>query len=376
MCAIEAGKRHKNVLILDHANKAGQKILLSGGGQCNVTNLSLSENEFLSQNRHFPISALKRFSQHDTISLLQKHGITTCEREHGRLFCEKSAQDIVNMLLKECKESNVAIKKSCGSLKVEKRELFRVWSKNESYTCNSLVIATGGMSFQIKSGLGFGYNIARQFNINVVRIKAGLVPLTYGNDDSKIFSELSGIAIDAVASSKKQYFRENILFTHRGLSGPAILQVSSYWEQGDTIEIDLMPNIDLCDYLKQRKLKRPKASIISILAELAPKRLVEKICLNNLVVNKPINQFPDKEIIKIAGLFKNWSFKPNGTEGYRTAEVTVGGVDTNELSSKTMESKKVEGLYFIGEVVDVTGNLGGYNLQWAWSSGYCAGQFV
>ncbi len=375
MCAIEAGKREKAVLILDHADKVGKKIVLSGGGRCNFTNLHISPNEYISQNRYFCISALKRFTQHDIISFIQKHGIEHHEREHGRLFTSRSAQDIVNVLLKECNKHKVNIIKECGTLNVKKNGTFNVHSGKGTYSSESLVIATGGMSFQKKSGLGFGYNIARQFSLNVVEPYAGLVPFTYNRDDAKCFSSLPGIFVNAAVTYRENSFRENILFTHRGLSGPAILQISSYWNQGEAINIDLLPDQDLFSHLKQKRDKKPKAGIISIVSEMLPKRLVEKICENS-VNTKPIRQFSDKELKDVSEMFKNRSFKPNGTEGYRTAEVTVGGVNTNELSSKTLESKNVKGLYFIGEVVDVTGHLGGYNLQWAWSSGFCAGQFV
>ena len=375
MCSIEAKRRGKTVLILEHSDKVGEKILLSGGGRCNFTNLHISTKEYISQNRHFCISSLKRFSQYDIISLIQKHGIEYHEREHGRLFTDNSAKDIVNILLKECNKPHVSIIKRCGAINVKKDETFTVFSKKGTYNTQSLVIATGGMSFQKKSGLGFGYNIARQFGLDVIKPYAGLVPFTYNRDDAVLFSTLAGIFVDATVTFRENSFRENILFTHRGLSGPAILQISSYWNQGDTIRINLLPDQDLFLLLRQKREKRPKAAIISIIAEMLPKRLVEKMC-ESRVNTKQISQFSDKELKDISELFDNMTIRPNGTEGYRTAEVTVGGVNTDELSSKTLESKKIKGLYFIGEVVDVTGHLGGYNLQWAWSSGFCAGQFV
>ena len=375
MCAIEAGRRGKTVLILDHADKAGEKIIISGGGRCNFTNLHVSPKEYISRNRHFCISALKRFSQYDIISLIQKHGIEYHEREHGRLFADKSAKNIVNLLLKECNIPNVNIIKRCGAINVKKNAIFKVYSGKGTHFAKSLVIATGGLSFQKKSEQGFGYNIARQFGLNVIKPYAGLVPFTYNRDDAKLFSTLAGIFVDATVTFRENSFRENILFTHRGLSGPAILQISSYWNQGETISINLLPDQNLFSHLKQKREKRPKATIISIIAEMLPKRLVEKL-LECKIKTKPIGQFSDKELKSISELFNNHEIRPNGTEGYRTAEVTVGGVNTDELSSKTLESKKIKGLYFVGEVVDVTGHLGGYNLQWAWSSGFCAGQFV
>ena len=375
MCAIEAGKRDKKVLVFDHSDKVGEKILLSGGGCCNFTNLHLNSSQYLSQNNHFCISALKRFNQYDILSMIQKHGISYHERELGRLFTNRSSQDIVNMLLKECRENNVTIIRECGTLTVKKSDLFLVRSKNRPFSSESLVIATGGMSFQEKEALGFGYNIAREFGINVTNLHPGLVPLTYSAEDLKVFKELAGIFVDSTVTCNMMSFRENILFTHRGLSGPAILQISSYWKGGDIININLAPDLDLFELLKQRKHENPKTVIKTILCELLPKRLIEALC-KTPCENKPVCNVTDRELKDIAHLFNNWEIQPNGTEGYRTAEVTAGGVDTKELSSKTLESRKIKGLYFIGEVVDVTGHLGGYNLQWAWSSGYCAGQFV
>lgn len=375
MCAIEAGKRNKKVLVFDYSDKAGKKILLSGGGACNFTNLHLNPNQYLSQNKHFCISALKRFNQYDILSMIQKHGISYHERELGRLFTNRLSQDIVNMLLKECGETDVTIIRKCGALTVKKSDLFLVRSKKHHFSSESLVIATGGMSFQEKGVLGFGYNIAREFGINVINLHPGLVPLTYSAEDLKVFKDLAGIFVDSTVTCNMMSFRENILFTHRGLSGPAILQISSYWKRGDIININLVPDLDLFEFLKQRKQEKPKTAAKTILCELLPKRLVETLCKNR-GENKPVCNVTDIELKDIARSFNNWEMQPNGTEGYRIAEVTAGGVDTKELSSKTLESRKIKGLYFIGEVVDVTGHLGGYNLQWAWSSGYCAGQFV
>lgn len=375
MCAIEAGRRSRRVLLLDHADKVGQKILISGGGRCNFTNLNVTPENYLSQNRHFCISALKRYTQHDFVALIRRHNIPYHEREDGQLFCDRSSQDIINMLLKECRDANVVLIKSCGSLKVKKDSLFYIGSNRERFSAGSLVIATGGLSFQKKEAIGFGYNIARQFGLNVVDLRPGLVPLRFNSKDIASFNDLAGISINAAVSCNNKCFKGGILFTHRGISGPPVLQISSYWDKDSYLVIDLIPDCDLYKLLEKQRCERPIVWLNTILSELLPKRLIERIG-RDIIKNRQINQFSDKELKEISYFLQHWKIKPGGTEGYRTAEITVGGVDTNELSSKTMESKKNNGLYFIGEAVDVTGHLGGYNLQWAWSSGYCAGQFV
>ena len=383
MCAIEAGKRGRNVLVLDHASKVAKKIRISGGGRCNFTNYYVSADNYLSANPHFCKSALSRYQYYDFLSLLADYDIPWHEREHGQLFCDRSANDIVQMLLSECKKYSVRIQLDChieaigneddsGTVDVNQ---FVIKSSCGQFSCRSLVIATGGLSVTRMGASDFGLRIAQQFGIAVSPTRPGLVPLTYNHKDSKRFKSLTGIALPAELSYGHQVFRENLLFTHKGISGPAVLQISSYWTGADPVHIKLLPELELFDWLLMQQQKQPKMMLKNILAQSFSKRLVECFCTGN-DTSKPINQYNNQELKTIAELFQNWRFWPQGTEGYRVAEVTVGGVDTQELSSKTMEVKKVPGLYFIGEVVDVTGHLGGYNFQWAWASGYTAGQFV
>lgn len=377
MCAIEAGKRGRKVIVLDHANKAGKKILMSGGGRCNFTNMEVSDDNYISHNPHFCKSALSRYTQWDFIALVKAHHIPYHERDLGQLFCKNSAKDILNMLLAECKKANVKIQLNCEIRKIDKkdRDIFIIDTTQGSYQAASLVIASGGLSIPKMCASPLGYKVADQFGHHLWPTTAGLVPFTLQPGDLARLAELSGISVASMVSNERIQFKENILFTHRGLSGPAILQISSYWRPGETINIDLLPEIDVTEYLKTRQSRQPNSKLKNVLAEILPKRLLP-VLLAQEITDRPLQEISHNDFKKIADLLQHWQIKPNATEGYRTAEVTLGGIDCNELSSKTMESSKVTGLYFIGELVDVTGWLGGYNFQWAWSSGWCAGQYV
>ncbi|MCE5274618.1 MAG: NAD(P)/FAD-dependent oxidoreductase [Deltaproteobacteria bacterium] len=377
MCAIEAGKRHRRVLVMDHAKAPGQKILLTGGGRCNFTNRSVAADHYVSHNPHFCKSALSRYTQWDFLSLVQKHHIAFCERAHGQLFCEGSSRDILNMLLAECEQAGVSFQLDAKIENIEQagEHLFLVRSSRASHACESLVVATGGLSIPSKGASPLGHEIAGQFHIKVWPPRAGLVPLTLQPGDKEKFSVLSGIAVEAVVSTRRESFCENLLFTHRGLSGPVILQMSLYWQPGEELTIDLLPGIDLAEALKEHKWQHPQRTVKSVLAEYLPKRLVVVMVRGDLA-ESPLKSLPDRALREISAQLRQWTIKPNNTEGYRTAEVTVGGVDCNAISSKTMEARDVAGLFFVGEVLDVSGSLGGYNLQWAWSSGWCAGQYV
>lgn len=377
MCAIEAGRRQRQVLVLDHANKAGKKILMSGGGKCNFTNYDISAENYLSSNPHFCKSALSRYSQWDFIALVEKHAIPYHEREHGQLFCNNSSKDILKLLLDECKQQQVSIRLNTEitSITQNQDKTFTVATGNKNYQAGSLVIATGGLSIPKMGATPFGYHVAEQFNLKVMPTRAGLVPFTLHDHDKEKYTPLSGIAIDALVTTKLKSFRENILFTHRGLSGPAILQASSYWSAGETIQVNLLPDTKLDDELVKIKQQHGQQKLKTFLYTLLPKRVINTLLIEELL-EKRVQEITNDQLLVIAELLHNWQIKPNGTEGYRTAEVTLGGVDCNEISSKTFETKNVPGLYFIGEVLDVTGWLGGYNFQWAWSSGWCAGQYV
>lgn len=376
MCAIEAGKRKRRVVVLDHSDKPGKKIMMAGGGRCNFTNMDLSHANFISYNPNFCKSAIKRFNQWDFIDLVIRYGIPYHEREHGQLFCDNSSKDILDMLLKECAKAGVSIRLKTEIEEIEALEEsgFRIKTDKEILTSASLVIATGGLSIPGAGASSLGYRVAEQFGIKVHPTRAGLVPFTLRPDEKERFSSLSGIAMDSIVSIGKKSFRENILFTHRGLSGPAILQISSYWQPGDIIRINLLPDANLADDLKENQKQRPQIKLKTFLAEYLPKRVVAAI-IHDEAAEKPLQEISHKKFNEIAAKIQDWNLKPNGTEGYRTAEVTCGGVDCDAISSKTMEAKAVPGLYFTGEVLDVTGWLGGYNLQWAWSSGWCAGQY-
>jgi len=374
MCAIEAGKRGRRVLVIDHANKAGKKILMSGGGRCNFTNLSIEPQNYLSHNPHFCKSALSRYSQWDFLSLVTRYQIPHHERAHGQLFCNDSARDILTMLLTECENADVVIKLDTSIDSISKSaDGFHLITSAGRFACQSLVVASGGLSIPKMGATPFGYKIAEQFGIPVRPTYAGLVPFTLQPEDKEKFSALSGIAVPCVVSNQKQHFAENVLFTHRGLSGPAILQISSYWRPGEKVEINLLPHSDLAQELKTQRQQKQKSKLKTVLEAHLPKRLLSCL-LSEQSLNTTLPDMSDKHIGQIAEQINCWTIKPNSTEGYRTAEVTCGGVDCDALSSQTMESKNVPGLYFIGEVVDVTGWLGGYNFQWAWSSGWCAGQ--
>lgn len=374
MCAITAGQRGRTVLVLDHANKVGKKILLSGGGRCNFTNRHTSPQNYLSANSHFCISALRRYTQTDFEKLVQKYHIPYHEKTLGQLFCTESAKAIVSLLLNEAREAQVEIRLETTIQSLEKAECFQLQTSQGRLTCESLVIASGGLSFPTMGASPFGYKVAEQFGLNVLPVRAALVPLTLHSHDLEKFAPLSGVSLEVIVSCKKQSFQEALLFTHRGLSGPAILQISSYWQPGDTLRINLLPEHDVLAFLTEKRLAHPKAELKTLLSELLPTRLAQLLC-EAYLPNKPLNQLNPKMLTAIAETLTVFPIKPNGTEGYRTAEVTLGGVDTEEISSKTFESKKVPGLYFIGEVLDVTGHLGGFNFQWAWSSGFCCGQF-
>lgn len=381
MCAIEAAKRQRHVLVLDHANKAGKKILMSGGGRCNFTNYDVTADNYISNNPHFCKSALSRFSQWDFIRMVEDYHIPYHEREHGQLFCDNSARDILNMLLTECQKHNVTIQLNSMINKVELKSdgTFCVdVQHNASFLhvcCQSLVVATGGLSIPKMCASPIGYQIAEQFGIKVRSTRAGLVPFTLQDKDKQRYSNLSGIAVNAIVRNQRQHFRENILFTHRGLSGPAILQISSYWVPGEAIFINLLPELNLLELLTKIRNEFPNKKLKTVLAQLLPKRLVSAF-IADAYLEQTLQHLSQNDIKIIADKLHNWSIKPNGTEGYRTAEVTLGGVDCDALSSKSLGAKKIKGLYFAGEVVDVTGWLGGYNFQWAWSSGWCAGQYV
>jgi predicted Rossmann fold flavoprotein len=373
MCALEAGKRGKTVLILDHAKKLAEKIRISGGGRCNFTNIHTSPANFLSQNPHFCKSPLSQYTPQDFIALIEKHKIKWHEKKLGQLFCDESSQQIIDMLQAECLNAGVTTLMGTKVSSVEKTEQgFRV---NNIFNCTSLVIATGGLSIPKIGATGLGYDIARQFGLNIIDTKAALVPLTFDDALLKQCKELSGLSVEANVMYGKTSFAEGLLFTHRGLSGPSILQISSYWNNGDMITIDLADGFDVAALLKDKKKSQPKQEIHNALGDIIPKRLAQQICEKNGYLGR-LADMTDKTLLAVATTVHYWPVKPSGTEGYRIAEVTLGGVDTNELSSKTMEAKKQPGLYFIGEVVDVTGHLGGYNFQWAWSSGFVAGQHV
>jgi predicted Rossmann fold flavoprotein len=375
MCAIESGKRGRSVLVLDHAGKIGKKIRISGGGRCNFTNINTFPTNFISGNPHFGKSALSRFTPRDFIALLEKHGVQYEEREEGQLFCVRDSGEIVKMLERESNDTGVNIILNCRIIDVKKEESFIISTDNGIFQSESLVIATGGLSYPEIGASGIGHKIAKQFGLKVTGMKPALVPFIFSPKDLKIFGELSGISIDGIIKCSKIEFRGSILFTHRGLSGPAILQISSYWKEGDTIVIDLLPGIDIFGIFIEKQQNKSKIDMHNLLSEFLPSRLA-KIWSTSNIQSKPVNQYNEKELKKIAHQIHNWEIKPDTTEDFKTAEVTLGGIDTSELSSKTMESKKVKGLYFTGEVLDVTGQLGGYNLHWAWASGFVAGQYA
>ncbi|APF07328.1 TPA: NAD(P)/FAD-dependent oxidoreductase [Legionella pneumophila] len=377
MCAIEASKRKRKVLVLDHANKAGKKILMSGGGRCNFTNYYIEPNKYFSHNPHFFKSALSRYTQWDFIELVNKHKIPFHEKTLGQLFCDNKSKDIVDMLLKECEQYGVAIYLNTVIEKIQKTNdySFKIGTTKGKFHCHSVVIATGGLSIPTMGASPFAYKVAEQFSIKVWPTRAGLVPFTLDVLEKDRLSILSGIGIDSLVNNERNQFREHILFTHRGLSGPAILQLSSYWHPGESICINLLPEHNLLESLKTARAEVPHKQLNSVLSMYLPKRVVE-VFIPQKLGEKKLADSSNKDLETISHLLQNWVVKPNGTEGYRTAEVTIGGIDCHAISSKTMEANNVPGLYFIGEALDVTGWLGGYNFQWAWSSGWAAGQVV
>jgi predicted Rossmann fold flavoprotein len=384
MCAATAGKRNRKVLVLDKGKRPGRKIIASGGGKCNFTNLYVDSVCYISANPHFCKSALKRYTQHDLISLVKRYHIPFEEREEGQMFCLNSSEDILRMLLTECEKAGVKIITGCKVKSVvantndESPFRYNIFTDKGDFKAISLVVATGGLSIPNLGATGFGYEIAHQFGLNVLPVIAGLVPFRVTGRLNEVFKRLSGIAIDVTLRTNKKSFRGKILFTHRGISGPVTLQLSNYWNPGEPITINLLPDMDIYAWLREEKQAHPNALLRNLLSKHLPKNLVlelQGLFLHELA-EKHITDIPDKKLKHIADTLTHWEIKPSGTEGFRTAEVTLGGVDTNELSSKSMESKKQSGLYFIGEVVDVTGRLGGFNLQWAWSSGHAAGEVV
>jgi len=376
MCAANAAYRGRSVTLIDHANMAGKKIIMSGGGRCNFTNMDASPKHFLSQNPHFVISALKRYGPSHFVELMDRHGLEYVEKAPGQLFCKDSAKDLLAILLTECEWAgvNLVLKTAVTNI-IDLGTHKQVETNQGTYECESLVIATGGLSIPTKGATGFGYQTAEQFGLKVLPTRAGLVPVTLQPDLKARFEPLAGVSCDITAKANKVTFSEPMLFTHRGLSGPAILQISNHWLPGDELSIDLYPQDSLLTLLIEARDKHPKSHIDKILTQILPKRLAA-LLIEEHQWQGILAEYSNQKFESIAQLLHNWVIKPNGTEGYRTAEVTLGGIDTDYVSSKTFEAKDVKGLYFIGEVLDVTGWLGGYNFQWAWASGYCAAQYV
>jgi predicted Rossmann fold flavoprotein len=373
MCALVAGRRGRRVLVVEHANRVGKKILMSGGGRCNFTNLGASPANYLSANPHFCKSALARYAPADFVSMVEKHRIAYHEKELGQLFCDDSSRQIVRMLLDECADAGVRIETSCTIERVRHGDAgFHLATARGALSAQALVVASGGLSIPSMGASGFGYDLARQFGHTVLPTRAGLVPLTLSGKHQERLADLSGVALPVEAHCNGARFRNFMLVTHRGVSGPAILQVSSYWQPGDDLRLDLLPGDDAFAWLQQQRAERPAGELKTALGERLPKRFAQRLC-EHWLHNRPMRQYRDAELREIAALLAGWPLIASGTEGYRTAEVTLGGVDTNELSSATMQSKRVPGLYFVGEVVDVTGWLGGYNFQWAWASGHACG---
>ena len=375
MCAITAGRRGLRVLVVEHANRVGKKILMSGGGRCNFTNTGTAPANYLSANPHFCKSALARYTPWHFIELVERHGIAYHEKELGQLFCDVSSKLIVAMLLAECAAAGVRVETSCPIERVAYGEGFHLHTARGDFSAPSLVVACGGLSIPSMGATGFGYELARQFGHAVLPTRAGLVPLTLSGRHQERLADLSGVALPVVATSHGQSFENFMLVTHRGISGPAILQVSSYWQPGDDLRLDLLPRVDALALLQRMRDERPAAELRTVLGELLPRRFAQRLC-EHWLPNRPMRQLDDRHLRDVADVLQAWPLVASGTEGYRTAEVTLGGVDTDGLSSSTMQSRHVSGLHFIGEVVDVTGWLGGYNFQWAWASGHAAGMAV
>jgi predicted Rossmann fold flavoprotein len=380
MCAITAAQRGRKVLVLERSNKVGKKILMSGGGRCNFTNLHVSPERYLSANPHFCKSALSRYTQWDFIEMVERHDIGYFEKEtvnglSGQLFCTGSSKQVVAMLLSECERAGVEIRSQCETAEVRHAEGFHLETGIGKFSAESLIVACGGLSIPSLGGSGFGYQLAEQFGLRLLPTAAGLVPLAFSDSRKELFGRLSGISCEVVISNQRASFREDMLFTHRGLSGPAVLQISSYWKPGESVKIDLLPDQDAAALMTGWKSSHPRSFLRTQLTTLLPGKLVHELELLHWPENreKSLADWPDRQLEQVAKQLQAWELKPAATEGYRTAEVTLGGVDTRDLSSKTMESG-TPGLFFIGEVVDVTGHLGGFNFQWAWSSGHAAGK--
>jgi predicted Rossmann fold flavoprotein len=376
MAASKSGERGRKTVVLDHAKKPGKKILISGGGRCNFTNYYIEPEKFLCENPHFCKSALSQYTQWDFISLMDKYNISYHEKSLGQLFCDDSAKEVVSMLVNECEENAVDFSYQTEILNIEKLESgqFLIKTNKSDYQCESLVIGTGGLSMPKLGATPFAFKLAEQFGLNVLPTKAGLVPFTLQPELKDSLAEVSGVSMPVSITANNVTFSEDMLITHRGLSGPSVLQISSYWDSGDTISIDLYPSGDFESLLKETIEAQPNLTLKSFLSTIFAKRFVEKFIDLNHFDNVPIKQLDHRKQSTLVENIHNWILKPAGTEGYRTAEVTLGGVDTDHISSKTMEVKSVDGLYFIGEALDVSGWLGGYNFQWAWSSGWVAGQ--
>ncbi|WP_417552803.1 NAD(P)/FAD-dependent oxidoreductase [Marinomonas fungiae] len=376
-CAAQAGYRGRKVLVLDHANKAGKKILMSGGGRCNFTNLDAAPKHFLSANPHFCISALKRYTPNDFVELVDRHGLEYVEKAPGQYFCQHSAKDLLNILLTECEWSGSEIRLDTSVKTINKRDQgFSLITNKGEIECESLVVATGGLSIPTLGASGFGYQIAEQFGLKVLPRRASLVPITIQPAMKEKLSTLSGVSVDIEASANGVSFKDPMLFTHRGISGPAILQTSNFWQPGDELQLNLLPDLNPEEHFKTLRNDKPKRALETELNQLLPKRFVEVVKQDLPWITKPMAELSNDNLAELIQYLTHFDVQPNGTEGYRTAEVTLGGIDTNEVSSKTFECNSVKGLYFIGEVLDVTGWLGGYNFQFAWSSGFAAGQFV
>lgn len=372
MCALRAGQRGRKVLLIDRAEQAGSKILVSGGGRCNFTNRHIGPNRYISDNPHFCHSALKAYTQDDFLALVEKHKIPYHEKTLGQMFCDGSAREIVAMLLSECQTGGVTLRLGQNIQNIIKSDRFLIQTQAGTIQASSLVLATGGLSIPKMGASDFTHRTAERFGLPLTTLRPGLVPLTFKEEFLALFQSLSGVSLEVVASCGKTSFHENMLFTHRGLSGPAILQISSYWRPNEVLSINLLPKIDAETFLLEQKKSRPKAELKTILDDPLPQRLAQSLC-QTYFTSSPIGGLPDKELKKIATLLHAWKLPPHGTEGYAKAEVTIGGVSTKSISSKTMEATTVPGLYVVGEALDVTGWLGGYNLQWAWSSGWAAG---
>ncbi|KQW31695.1 hypothetical protein ASE36_05565 [Rhizobium sp. Root274] len=376
MAAFTAGRRGRSVLVLDHAKAPGEKIRISGGGRCNFTNVHAGPKNYLSQNPHFAKSALARYTPADFIALVDKHKIAWHEKTLGQLFCDDSAKDIIRMLLDEMRAAGVELRLSCDISEVSKGiDGFRLQTSEGAVHAKSLVVACGGKSIPKMGATGFAYRIAEQFGLSVTETRPALVPLTLEPNLLASLSDLSGVAVDADIAQGKTHFREAMLFTHRGLSGPAILQISSYWREGDEIVLSLEPERDFADILKSAKRDNGRQQVQTVLAQHLPKRLAQYLA-DTHKLERPLADLPDKALVALADQIRGWRLKPAGSEGYRTAEVTLGGIDTRHLDSRTLQTKDVPGLFFIGECVDVTGWLGGYNFQWAWASGHAAGESI